>query len=113
MNAPTETPRRAGAEIVFLQQDDRWVQNAAGELEPRGRWTGRLVNPNALDHETGARARYIARIEETRLSDGTPYFETVIQGHNKHARRYGGWRTLSEAQAQISAWARRRFYVEF
>lgn len=93
--------KKHGAELVF-------TESSAG-----GFWKGRLLNPDAIDRVTGKRARnYRATVTETALADGTPFYDTVLQGSNKHARRYGGWYTLTEAQAQLIAWARRRFYVE-
>ena len=80
-----------------------------------GAWSGRLLNPNAIDERTGepattpsGRRLYVANIHES--TDG--FFDYMTQGAHPGSRRYGSAQTLTDAQQALSNWAKRRFYIK-
>jgi len=116
------------AQVIFIER-----LHVEGDPGLPG-WTGKLLNPNAIDEVTGKRAsnvimridyaqpygshdgygedaEYIGTVGTTKLYKTYPYTVTV-QGHSKYARRRYHFPTIDEAQAYIAAWARRRFYIE-
>ena len=107
-----------GAELVFTERS-----HAEGDPGLPG-WDGRLLNPQAMDRQTGKPARnYLAAIRycmpygsHEGYGEPSPGHEhrylVTLQGHSKFARRYMRYATLDEAQTALINWARRRFYVE-
>jgi hypothetical protein len=74
------------------------------------RWVGRLLNPKAIDTQTGARAESEARFVIEERPDGR--CTTQSTGGIRGGERYNNYASLREAQIAGIRWAARRFKVE-
>lgn len=92
--------KRYPAQIVFLQNP------------PGYSWTGRLLNPEAIDVHGYVPAVCHCRITQRNLKDESDGFDLMTQGAPKGSRRWSRHRTLTDAQNAAIAWAGRRFKVE-
>jgi hypothetical protein len=73
-------------------------------------WTGRLLNPNAIDTQTGKRASEYACFVIQERPNGS--CTTMSTGGFRGGERYRNYASLREAQIAGIRWAARRFKVE-
>jgi hypothetical protein len=102
------------AEIIFVEQDARWITTAEGRV-PLGRWNAQfLVQETAEGHILGRpvsekQSPVILTINEG--YDGSYTWRTPGEW-KPNGNRHESARDLSEAQDRIAKWAGRRFRVE-
>ncbi len=78
----------------------------------RGRWVGRLLNPEAaLDASTGL-VRLSGRPSYTITETGSGAYVARMRGGGPASTRYRNFHTLADAQRHGIRWAGRRFRVE-
>jgi hypothetical protein len=94
-------------EVVFMELDPVWSADRDGKgWLTLGRWQGLLLQP-AEDRESGRKVRKLPVIRET----ASGWYEWST--HGASGRPGGGTRhhsahTLTEAQDQLTRWAKRR-----
>lgn len=125
MNGTTTQERRKGAELIFIQGDDRYDPEQRAMLRS---WRGKLVG-RCLDRQDArngreswaTQVRYTARIVEVAPDTFKVTTCGAELGGTRHSTfyptsdydRYVGIERdpLAEAQAYLAKWARTRFYL--
>lgn len=99
-------------EVVFVQGDDRYVEQVDGAMATRGRWDAVLLRPavDRLSRATWGGRPVLHRGRLTTIregNDGRYHWKTY--GSHRGGNRYHEAATLNEAQERIQRWAQRRF----